>query len=288
MKGNDFLIEKNLHDLDPDLHRRFSDSVIVLLKLLSDYLVLFPEFTDHSETHSIAIIDYCNKLIGTGDVSKLNADELYILLMGAYMHDVGMGVSEKDFQEFSEQIEFDDRIDDHENATMFEVVRAYHNDYSACFIKKYAPIFDFPSEAHEFAVIQTARGHRKADLFDEEQYPAELPLPNGNTVSLPYLAAILRLADEMNVARDRNSELTVDTSKYSTEKQHLEFLKHEAIRSVTIYKNRIELKVDTADPKIYALISNLAIKLQRTLNYCVKVVDARTDHEITQKKITIV
>ena len=288
MPNTDFLIEKRLYELDPELHRRFSESMLVLPKLLSDYLVLFPEFTDHSETHSIAILDYCNTLIGEEDIDKLNADELYILIMACYLHDIGMGISEKDYEEFSEQIEFDDRIKDYDSASMFDVVRAYHNDYSACFIRKYASVFDFPSEAHEFAVIQTARGHRKADLFDEKEYPAKLDLGNGNTACIPYLAAILRLADESNVAKDRNLTLTVDTSNYSTEKQRLEFAKHEAIKRMTIFNDRIELEVRTDDPMVYALISGLALKLQRTLDYCIRVVEYRTDLMITQRKITLV
>ena len=288
MNNNDFLIEKHLHELDPELHRRFSENMIVLPKLLSDYLGLFPEFTDHSETHSIAIIDYCNSFVGEENIDNLNADELYILLMGCYLHDIGMGISEKDYHEFSRLISFDDRIEDPDSATMADIVRAYHNDYSACFIHKYANLFDFPSKAHEFAVAQTARGHRKADLFDENEYPADFALENGNSVCLPYLAAILRLADEVNVAKDRNSSLTVDTTKYSTEKQRLEFAKHEAIEHMTIYPDRIELDVNTDDPAVYALVSNLAIKLQRTLHYCIDVVEQRTDREVTQKKVIIV
>lgn len=288
MTRNDFLVEKQLHKLDPDLHRRFANSIFLLPKLLSDYLVLFPEFTDHSETHSVAIIDYCNKLIGHDNLEHLNADELYVLLMGAYLHDVGMGVSEKDFQEFSEQVEFDSRIRDHENASMFDVTRAYHNDFSACFIEKYSQLFDFPSEAHEFAVIQTARGHRKADLFDEAEYPAKLPLENGNTVCLPYLTAIVRLADEVNIEKDRNLLLTVDPSNVTTERQRLEFDKHEAVKKVTICEDRIELDVQTDDPYLFGLISQLADKVQETLDYCVRVVDERTDFVITQKKIQIV
>ena len=65
MAGNDYLIEKRLYQLNPELHNRVSASLFVLQKLLSDYLIYFPEFTDHAETHSIAIIDYCNKFIGS-------------------------------------------------------------------------------------------------------------------------------------------------------------------------------------------------------------------------------
>ena len=293
LKGNDYLIEARLYVLDPQLHKRFSDSVFVLQKLLTDYLVLFPEYTDHTETHSIAIIDYCNNIMGPEGVARLNADELYVLLMASYLHDVGMGVSKKDFWEFLPLVcpekyeELHEEIDRDGMAKGIDLIRAYHNDFSACFIHKYAPLFDFPSELHEFAVAQTARGHRKADLFDENSYPARLCLDNGNTVSLPYTAALVRLGDEVNVAKDRNSVLIFDPSNYTTEKQRIENAKHEAIKKMTIYQDRIELVVETDDPGVREAVDKLAVKLQKTLDYCVKVVDERTEFEITQKKILL-
>ena len=286
MEGTDFLIEQRLRELDPELHKRFTESLFVLQKLLSDYLILFPEFTDHTEAHSLAIIDYCNNFLGPETVADMNADELYALLMACYAHDVGMGISEKDYHEFCTQVQFDDRLDG-KDPTDADVIRAYHNDFSACFVRKYAQLFDFPSEAHEFAVIQIARGHRKADLFDEDEYPTELVLDNGNTIEVPFLAAILRLADEVNVARDRNSKLTFDATRYSTEKQRLENAKHEAIKKMTIYPDRIVLDVETDDLEVYALIAKLAIKLQRTLEYCRRVARERSDRAITQKKIVL-
>ena len=78
-----------------------------------------------------------------------------------------------------------------------------------------------------------------------------------------------------------------DPEKASTEKQRMENAKHEAIKKMTIYPSRIELDVKTEHPEVYAAVANLAVKLQRTLDYCVKVVDERTGYEITQRKIII-
>ena len=286
MAEHDFLIEKRLYGLSPDLHRRVTESLFVLQKLLSDYLVYFPEYTDHAETHSIAVIDYCNHLMGEEIIDQMNEDELYVLLMGCYLHDVGMGVSEKDYQEFSRKIDFGDYFT-HKDAAVSDVIRSFHNDFSACFIEKYAQLFDIPSEKHVFAIKQAARGHRKADLFDEQSFPSTLEFENGNKICLPYIATIIRLADEVNVAEDRNIKLMFDPEKASTEKQRMENAKHEAIKKMTIYPNRIELDVKTEHPEVYTEVANLAIKLQRTLDYCVKVVEERTGYEITQRKIVI-
>ena len=101
------------------------------------------------------------------------------------------------------------------------------------------------------------------------------------------MAAIIRLADEVNVAEDRNIKLMFDPEKASTEKQRMENAKHEAIKKMTIYPYRIELDVKTESAEVYAAVANLAVKLQRTLDYCIKVVDERTGYQITQRKVII-
>lgn len=207
--------------------------------------------------------------------------------MSCYLHDVGMGVSKKDYWEFCEQIDFKDYFEKHDPEDIQATVRAFHNDFSGCYIRKYASLFDFPSEEHLHAVIQTARGHRKADLFDEKEYPEKFLLKNGNTVSLPFLASVLRLADEVNVEKGRNSKFLFDPNNYSTERQRLENAKHEAIQKMNILNDRIELIVKECDPVVFSMIANLAIKLQKTLDYCGLVASSRSDLRITQKKVKL-
>ena len=103
----DFAMERHLRTLAPDLHRSFTDAVFGLQNLLSSYKHLFPEYTDHSELHSLTVIDFCNRLIGP-QIDRMNGDEIYALLMGCYFHDVGMGISQRDYEAFSRLIPFGD------------------------------------------------------------------------------------------------------------------------------------------------------------------------------------
>lgn len=89
-----FALEFRLRELDADLHKRFTDCVFVLQKILSNYKLIFPEFTDHTELHTITVIDFCRRLIGDA-LETLNKNELYVLLCGCYFHDTGMGITEK-------------------------------------------------------------------------------------------------------------------------------------------------------------------------------------------------
>ena len=54
--------------------------------------------------------------------------------------------------------------------------------------------------------MQAVRGHRKTDLWDENAFPAAFQIGT-ESVCLPYIAGIIRLADEMDLCRDRNSTL---------------------------------------------------------------------------------
>ena len=286
MKNYDFSLERRLKELDPFLHSRFVDTVFSLQQILSNYQLIFPLFTDHTELHSLNIIEFCNKLIAD-QVDKLNADEIYCILLGCYFHDTGMGVSRVDFEEFSKQIDFGNYFETHSRDNYPEIVRNFHNEYSGLFIKKYARFFEFPSEAHMFAIIQISRGHRKTNLYDQKEYPVSLITPNGNTICLPYLSALVRLADEIDVTASRNSEAIYDLSKIVEEVHLIEFMKHEAVRGLEIKEKEFVMYVKTDDEKILKSLSVLAEKMKKTLDECRKVVNEETPYRISQETIRI-
>lgn len=282
----DFAMERRLHELSPELHGRFTESVFGLQHILSNYLLIFPTFTDHTELHSLNVIDFCNRIIGA-QIDKLNADEIYCLLMGCYFHDTGMGIREKDFEEFSRKIDFGDYFETHSRDNVSEIVRSFHNEYSGLFLKKYADLFDIPSENHLRAIIQISRGHRKTDLNDEKEYPIAMPVDGGNTVCFPYLSGLIRLADEIDVAAGRNLSFLYDTQSLTNEKDVIEFGKHEAIKEVVVFEDKFVLIVDTDDEFVYNNIRKMASKMQKTLDECRFAVNERTPYTITQKTIEL-
>ena len=89
--------------------------------------------------------------------------ECYSLMMACYLHDIGMGVNEKDFIEFSKHIDFGDYFKTHSHDAPAETIRAFHHEYSGHFIRKYAELLEIPTKEMLFATIQISRGHRKTD-----------------------------------------------------------------------------------------------------------------------------
>ena len=284
--SDSFALEFRLHELDRDLHKRFTDCVFVLQKILSNYKLLFPEYTDHSELHSLTVIQFCNTLIGE-QLNRLNKNEIYVLLSGCYFHDTGMGITRKDFEAFSREIDFGDYFEKHPNASPAEQIRDFHNEYSGLFVRKYADLFEFPSKAHLDAVMQISRGHRKTDLKDESIYPIRLPTPDGDTLCLPYLAALLRLADEIDVTAARNSKLLYDLEAITDDRQLFEHKRHRAVRDLLIDRDAFTLLIDDSDPVIVEKIKRMAEKMQQTLDTCRDAVNGRTPYEITQRRVLL-
>ena len=286
MKNNDFALENRLMKLDKDLHKRFTDTVFALQHILSNYKLIFPEFTDHTELHTLSVIDFCNNLIGK-QIDKLNADEIYCILLGCYFHDTGMGVSEKDFHEFSKKIDFKDYFETHDKNNYPEIIRNFHNEYSGLFLEKYSKFFEIPSKEHLFAIRQISRGHRKTDLLDINEYPISLKMNNGNTVCLPYLSALVRLADEIDITAARNSHAIYDINKITHEIDLIEFMKHDAVKDLKIEEDKFIVTVSTDDEKIFKGLEKIVNKMQKTLDYCRDVVNNETPYRITQKEVVL-
>ncbi len=161
------------------------------------------------------------------------------------------------------------------------------NEFAGFFIDKYADIFDIPSPEHTFAIRQVVRGHRKTDLWDSKEYPTEYRLPSGNTACLPYLAALIRMADEIDVAATRNPMILYDIDILTDEVEIVENKKVQAIRNIIMTENAFILSCSTDDEEIFNRLVSMVDKMQKTLDYCVEVVEKRTHFTISQKKVIL-
>lgn len=281
----DYLMEKTLAELDHNLHDRYRNCVVVSNRMLSRYEGVFPDFTDHTTLHALEIVDYCNRIIGDR-IADLTADDLYVLLMGAAFHDVGMGVSGKDFAEFLPIVCPGVPMPETQ-AEIQTLVRKNHQEFSACYVRKYWELFDLPNERYAQAVIQVCRGHRKTDLFDPAGYPQPFPVGEGRTVCLTYLAALVRLSDELDIAADRNFSFLYDPEHMVHAIDRFMFKKHKAIKRVEVLPDHIAVFAGTDDPAIHDGIRETVEKLADTLDYCRRVTAERTPFVIPQERVEL-
>ena len=279
----DYGIERRLAQCAPELHSRYRDCVVISQRMLCQYENYFPDFTDHTILHTLDILELCNQLIGS-QIGRLTGEDLYVLLMGALFHDVGMGVSAADFEQFREVLGFPEPGSDTDRAW---AVRDYHQELSGLYLEKYWRMLDFPNEAYARAVIQVCRGHRKTDLLDQAGYPPKFEVEPGKAVSLPYLAALLCLADELDIAAERNVSFLYDVEKMPSARDRREFRKHMAIRRVELEEARVVVHAWTEDPEIRAGVEEVTDKLRDKLLLCRRVAAERSPFVITQGDVVL-
>ena len=282
--SSDFLLEKKLMDEAPELHQRVKNSVFVLQNMLDAFLPRFPDYTDHSILHSLDVLNYSNLLLGQDQIGQLSTGECYVLIMACYLHDTGMGVNQKDYEEFSRQIAFGDYFETHDRAEVAVTIRDFHHEYSGLFIRKYADLLEIPAGDILFAIIQVSRGHRRTDLLDEREYP-DLMTEYG-LIRTAYLAAVIRLADEIDVGADRNPELLFDSSQLTRQKDIEAFGTHESVRHVDVTADSIILHVKPKTPEYVPLLEALNGKIQ--LDYCRIVAQKRSGLRITQESSVLI
>lgn len=279
----DYGIERRLAQCSPELHSRYRDCVVISQRMLSRYENYFPDFTDHTVLHTLDILNLCNQLIGS-QMERLTAEDLYVLMMGALFHDVGMGVSLSDFEQFRAVLGLPEPADDTARAW---AVRDYHQELSGLYLKKYWNMLDFPNEAYARAIIQVCRGHRKTDLMDQTGYPPQFEVEPGKAVSLPYLAALLCLADELDIAAERNVSFLYDVEKMPSARDRREFRKHMAIRRVELEPEQVVVYAWTEDPEIRAGVKEVTDKLRDKLLMCRRVAAERSSFMIAQADVVL-
>jgi len=275
-----FLCEKRLAKCNPYYHTLVKNTAFVLCNALENYKRYFPDFTDHTILHSMQVLDFCNQLIAE-NIEQLNEDELYVLIMSAYLHDCGMGISSDDYHSLYNQVTSEEYRNTHIHDNIGETIRAFHQKFSKQLIYKYKDIFEIPSDAHTQAIALVSEGHRKIDIYNEDILPSTIVVPNGNVIHLPYLASLLRLADELDIAADRNIGIFCD------EQDTIFKMMHRSIKHLHISEDKFVLDVEADDPALFDDIYKEIKKLEETLILCADVTKKRSPFVITQKTLEI-
>ena len=282
-----FGMEKRLRELDPALHRRFTDVLFAAWNMLFRYTRYFPEYNDHSGLHSMGVIEYCNLLAGEDQISSLNADEIYVLLMACCLHDAGMGISPEEFDEFSGSLDLEEYFRKEGSVPRDRIIRDFHQEFSALLIDRYASFLELPSPEHLFAVKQVVRGHRKTDLLDAGEFPSDFMVPGGSRICLPYLALLLRLADEIDVTSLRSTDLLYDAGSFENPEQVFYYKRTRACKKVEVREDAIILHVRTDDPLVAEGLEQMRQKIQETLDLCRDAAEKRTPFSLTQRRVEL-
>jgi HD superfamily phosphodiesterase len=75
----------------------------LIAKALQNVSMYFPHYSCHDESHSRQILVHIERLLGE-NLTKLTATDTWLLLEAAYLHDIGMVVTDKQLSENFEAI----------------------------------------------------------------------------------------------------------------------------------------------------------------------------------------
>lgn len=288
-ESSEFLSEGWLRKLDSNLHSCFKNSIFAIDRLLANYKMVFPFYTDHTLEHSEQVIRYVNYFLGVQNANKLNADEFYVLLMGALLHDIGMGISKRDYEELGPNIEgLKEYLEKNPDSLIEETTREFHQEFSAEFIRKYKDLFEIPSEQHLYCIGQIAKGHRRHDLCNKEEFDPGYKLDNGNIVRLPYLAGLVKIADEMDIASERNLLINYDDYTQGGRKEKIMCYKaHEAVYKIE-FNEDIKVFYNSDEEIILNEIKSISNKVLVTFKQYKEAVSLYTEFSCPFKDILFI
>jgi len=266
-------LEKKLFILDSGLLSRLQETKVEVKSLLNTYIKNFPTYTDHSILHTELVFDIASEILSDAEIEKLNSDEIYVLSMACYLHDVGMCIPEDEIRKIAESKELLAFKESHPNITLEEHIREIHHQLSNNFILKEWELLKIPSKKYAKAIGLVAEGHRKVDLGNFEIYNPNYFAKSGKEfVCLPYLACVLRIADELDVTNSRTPRILTKYYMPNNEVSKREWEKHIATSQRNYLYNKVIFEVACSDQNIYAALQEQFEKIQTVINYCQKIV----------------
>lgn len=282
IENREFALQKRLRQCSPSLHRNYLEASTGACMMLDRYRTVFPQYTDHSSLHCLNIMNLAGQLVGDC-LLQMNGSELYVLLTGILFHDLGMGISKADFESLAPVLCGELYPAKGREA---ELIREFHQEFSALLVEKYSDIFEIRKE-YVFPVMQAVRGHRKTDLWDENAFPVSFQIGT-ESVCLPYIAGIIRLADEMDLCHDRNSTLGGEAQTISDSYSQLVWRTHDTVKGMELTEKECILYAEGGDRDTWEELERWACKLQKTMDEVEQVITSRTPFFLPKRMVRIV
>ena len=233
---------------------------------MKNFSSLCPEYTLHDETHLLRVTELMSKVIPKEVLEKLNPIELALLILSAYFHDQGMVLSKEeieslsidpDFEKFSKiwEIEYPNltqirqrskdrslsleellkcgRIEQELlEAQLTDYTRLKHGKRSAEFVKlqNNNPIWEIARTNLAFLVAKLCESHAESayNLTHSKGFYHDQSVGQ-YSVNMIYIGLILRLADILDLDRDRTPDALYKDISFTNEISLREWEKHRSV-----------------------------------------------------------
>lgn len=266
-------LEKKLKELNPNLFGKLNETKEEVKLLLNQYIKNFPDYTDHSVHHTEKVFEIVSEVLTNDEIENLNDDEIYILSMASYLHDIGMCIPEEKIKEIADTEELVRDRELHPEISREKYLRDNHHTLSKKFIMEEWENLKIPNDKYAEAIALVSEGHRIVDIGNPDIYKPKYTVKSGRDfVCLPYLAAVLRIADELDITNIRTPGLLTKYYMPDNEKSVLEWNKHIANTLMFISENFVQFEVKCSNHSMLAALEEQFGKIASVINYCQKVI----------------
>jgi len=251
--------------------------------------VIFEEYTLHDISHSENVIKNMWKFIPAEVKETLNAMEMYLLILSAYLHDVGMAVSKDEEDEILKSEEFLKFRDKHEREVdLIEKYKEEGNTRAAEFYEKqiftdyirelhhersYQYILNnysgekgltIDNENHARVIAKICRAHRLdvKDLEDKSEFDREYSM-EGKFINLQFLAVCLRLGDTLDADSRRAPKILKEFINPRNPTSKEEWKKHLSVPEVGITEEKIKINATCKSSKYQGGLLDFLRKVEK-------------------------
>lgn len=263
---------------DHQLSSKILAIIEVVTPLLQRIPENMPEFTLHDSSHSAKIVEIMGKILPDEVLNNLNTIELSLLILSAYLHDIGMTCDkmEKEKIILSDEeysILFKSNLDkfskyeqylnekNHRAATFIqdqvftEYLRRKHVQRSANYISENLSKGELnlvynQIPFHKILIkICDAHGEAVKQLYDIQKWPKQT-LVGEKIINVQFLALVLRLADIMDLDSERTPKVIYDFVNPEDPVSIIEWKKHRSILGTSISTNQVLFEAECSSPEV--------------------------------------
>ena len=233
-------------------------AVAAAAPLLETVYANMPEFTLHDANHSANVAELMGKIIPEDTLNELNAVELTLLLLAAYLHDVGMTASRDEIKAIIEEHPDFQGNSEEAKQKLTDYLRCNHVKRSHKIIKNWfengliVPPVKWGGELfiRFLTAICDSHGLPAKKLNNENDFPRNALFSDGLRVNVQYLALVLRMADLMDFDPSRTPETLYHFVNPQNPKSIEEWKKHLSVVGHDIRPTHIEYSAYCSSPQI--------------------------------------
>ncbi|NTE05705.1 HD domain-containing protein [Agrobacterium tumefaciens] len=258
---------------NPTLYSAYLETYKEVKYLLDKFNSNFPTYTDHSIKHTEEVLNLAGMLLTEKEIDNLNDDELYILACACILHDVGMCIPPNRIEELCDVEEFKQYTEKYKDKSTEYYLRDIHHEISHNFILKEFESLKIYNIKYAKAIALVSKAHRKVELQNFEEFPPRFYAKTGRQfVCLPYLGAIIRIADELDVTNMRTPSLLLKYYLPDNEISAREFAKHQAMTQINFENESVIIEAICTDHNILGALQEQFQKIQDVISNCQKVI----------------